>query len=203
LRDVYRDFEDVELPEVLDFEAARQTIGNEALYIDHSELHRIDGRRILRYDLTLPLLLTAHFDGRPLRLWASGKAYRVCEADAMHLQAFHQAEAFCLDAKETLDPWDMTVRVLQSAARLFPGRALKIVPTAYPMCREAWDLEVEDHGQFLEVLAWGIFTDAIVRHLGADPQTHTAVGVGHGLERLAMIRYGIDDVRKIDVASVA
>jgi phenylalanyl-tRNA synthetase alpha subunit len=71
------------------------------------------------------------------------------------------------------------------------------------MCREAWELEVEDEGRFLEVLAWGIFSDTIVRYLGADPRTHTAVGVGHGLERLAMIRYDIDDVRKIDVASIA
>jgi len=53
------------------------------------------------------------------------------------------------------------------------------------------------------VLAWGVFTDKIVRHLGGDPQLHTAVGVGYGLERLAMLRYGIDDIRKIDMASVA
>jgi phenylalanyl-tRNA synthetase alpha subunit len=48
-----------------------------------------------------------------------------------------------------------------------------------------------------------VFTDTIVRHLGANPATHTAVGIGWGLERLAMLRYGIDDIRKIGVARVA
>ena len=41
------------------------------------------------------------------------------------------------------------------------------------------------------------------RHLGGDPAVHRAIGVGHGLERLAMLRYGIDDIRKIDGARVA
>ena len=40
-------------------------------------------------------------------------------------------------------------------------------------------------------------------HLGGDPTRHTAMGVGYGLERFAMLRYGIDDIRKIDVARVA
>lgn len=48
-----------------------------------------------------------------------------------------------------------------------------------------------------------VFTDRIVKHLGADPVRQAAMGVGYGLERLAMLRYAIDDIRKIDVARVA
>lgn len=101
------------------------------------------------------------------------------------------------------DRWSITARVLQSADLLFPGRAVKLVPTEFPMCSQAWELEVEQDGRYFEVLAWGIYTDKIVRHLGADPERHTAVGVGHGLERLAMLRFGIDDIRKIEVSRVA
>jgi phenylalanyl-tRNA synthetase alpha subunit len=86
---------------------------------------------------------------------------------------------------------------------VLPRRTVKIVPTQYSMCSEAWELEVEDDGQWSEVLAWGVFSDRIVSHLGGDPARHRAVGVGYGLERLAMQRYRIDDIRKIDVASVA
>jgi len=56
LRTVYADFTEVTLPEVVDFAEARKTIGEVALYIDPLELHRVDETRILRYDLTLPLL---------------------------------------------------------------------------------------------------------------------------------------------------
>lgn len=203
LRSVYADFTDVALPEVVDFTAARQTIGDDALYIDPSELHRVDENRILRYDLTLPLLLTVRFEGQPLRLWSAGKAYRHGRIDATHLEAFHQAEVLWIDERERLDIWHLTARVLHSADRLFPGRAVKLVPTEYAMCSQAWQLEIEQDGYWFEVMAWGAFTDRIVRHLGADPARHAAVGVGHGLERLAMLRYGIDDIRKVETARVA
>ena len=49
----------------------------------------------------------------------------------------------------------------------------------------------------------GVFTDKIVRHVGGDPSRHIALGVGYGLERVAMLRHGIDDIRKIDVTSAA
>ena len=97
----------------------------------------------------------------------------------------------------------MTARVLQSVDRVLPGRTVKIVPTEYAMCSQAWELEVDNDGQWSEVLAWGVFSDRIVSHLGGDPRRQTAIGVGYGLERLAMLRYGIDDIRKLDVASVA
>ena len=85
------------------------------------ELHRVDDRRILRYDLTLPLLLTVRYDGQPLRIWASGKAYRQCQVDATHLEAFHQAEVLWLDERSRLDPWQVTGPVLQSVDRVLPG----------------------------------------------------------------------------------
>ena len=203
LRAVYAGFREVALPEIIDFAEARKSIGDDALYVDPAELHRVDDQRILRYDLTLPLLLTTRYQGEGLRIWAAGKAYRRCEIDAMHLEAFHQADVLWLDAHQHVDRWRMTSLVLESVDRLLPGRSVKIVPTSYPMCRQAWDLQVEDDGRWFEVLAWGIFTDKIVRHLGGDPAVHTAVGVGYGLERLAMLRYGIDDIRKIDVSRVA
>jgi RNA polymerase sigma-70 factor (ECF subfamily) len=202
LRSAFPEFTDTILPEVVDVIDA-QAIARDAMYIDPLELQRVDDRRILRYDLTLPLLVSVRYSGEPLRVWTAGKTYRACQVDATHLDAFHQAEAFWLDERTQLNPWLMTARVLQSIDAALPGRAVKIVPTTYPMCRQAWDLEVEDDGHWLEVMAFGIFTDAIVRHVGGDPVRHVAVGVGYGLERLAMVRYRIDDVRTIDVASVA
>ena len=203
IRAAFPEFVEQALPEVVDLAEARKTIANEAMYIDPVELHRVDDSRILRYDLTLPLLMTVRYEGAPLRIWAAGKAYRLCQVDAMHLEAFHQAEVLWVDERSRLDPWQMTGRVLQSIDRALPGRTVKIVPTSYSMCSQAWELEVDDDGRWSEVMAWGVFSDRIVTHLGGDPARHVAIGVGYGLERIAMLRYGIDDARKIDVASVA
>jgi phenylalanyl-tRNA synthetase alpha subunit len=203
LRGAWEDFAEIELDEILDFEEASKTVGTDALYIDASELHQVDERRILRYDLTLPLLLTVKYTGQPLRVRAAGKAYRLGRVDALHLEAFHQAEIFWLGERSRLDPWTLTGRMLRSVDAALPGRTVKIVPTEYPMCTQAWELSVDVDGLWQEVLAYGVFTDKIVKHVGADPSIHTAMGVGYGLERLAMLRYGIDDIRKVDVARVA
>jgi len=203
LRSVYPDFVDTALPEVIELPEGEHSIAREAMYIEPNELHRVGHGRILRYDLTLPLLLTMRYTGQPLRIWTSGKAYRVCQVDALHLEAFHQAEILWVDERDRIDPWQITGRVLQSVERVLPRRTVKIVPTQYAMCSEAWELEVEEDGQWSEVLAWGVFSDRVVSHLGGDPARHRAGGVGYGLERLAMQRYRIDDIRKIDVASVA
>lgn len=200
LRAAYPQFTELPLPEIVD---VAQAIAKDAMYVKPSELHRVDADKILRYDLTLPLLLTARYAGRPIRVWSSGKTYRVCETDATHLEAFHQLEVLWLDDREELDQWQLTSRVLDSVDRALPGRSVKIVPVQYPMCARAWELEVEDDGEWIEVLAWGVFTDRVVAHLGADPARQVAMGVGYGLERFAMLRYGIDDIRKIDVARVA
>jgi RNA polymerase sigma-70 factor, ECF subfamily len=202
LRQIYGSYEEIQLPEIIDLSAAH-AIADQAIYVGMHELHRVDAKRILRYDLTLPLLMTVRYEGRPLRIWTVGKAYRLGQPDAMHLEAFHQGEVFCMDEKERLDPWAVTVQVLQSVDLFLPGRPLKIVPTQFPMCKQAWELEIEQDGRWVESIAWGIFTDHIVRHVGGDPDRHIAVGIGQGLERLAMLRYGIDDIRKIEAARVA
>jgi RNA polymerase sigma-70 factor, ECF subfamily len=200
LRAAFPEFTELPLPEIVDLGEA---VAKEAMYLKPSELHRVDASRILRYDLTLPLLLTARYEGQPIRVWSSGKVYRVCEAGVSHLEAFHQLEVLWLEAREKADRWQLTGRVLESVECALPGRSVKIVPVQYPMCERAWELEIDDNGKWMEVLAWGVFADRIVAHLGGDPARHVAMGVGYGLERLAMLRYGIDDIRKIDVARVA
>jgi RNA polymerase sigma-70 factor, ECF subfamily len=202
LREAYPEFTEQSLPEMVDVAQARE-ITKEALYVKPSELHHVDANRILRYDLTLPLLLTVHYEGRPIQVWSSGKTYRACQADATHLEAFHQLEVFWLDDRKKLDPWQLTGRVLESVDRALPGRAVKIMSVQYPMCSRAWELAVDESGEWIEVLACGVFTDRVVTHLGGDPARHIAMGVGYGLERFAMLAYGIDDIRKIDVARVA
>jgi phenylalanyl-tRNA synthetase alpha subunit len=61
---------------------------------------------------------------------------------------------------------------------------------------------VQVDGKPLVVLSWGIYTDAIIRHLGGDPAVHTAFGLGFGLERMAALHFGYDDIRKLSAARV-
>jgi RNA polymerase sigma-70 factor (ECF subfamily) len=203
IRGAFADFDEIDLPEVVDLAEAQKTAANAAVYVKPDEIHRLDENRVLRYDLTLPLLQAVRYENQPLRLWAAGKVYRSCSTDATHLEAFHQAELLWVDERERIDSWTMAGRILKSIDQVLPGSEVRIVPTKYPMCSQAWELEVEKDGNCVEVLAWGVFANGIVRHLRADPRRVSAIGVGYGLDRLAMLRYDIDDIRKVESASVA
>ena len=136
----------LELGEIVDLTQPAPASAADAIYVEASELHRIDDHRILRYDLTLPLLLDVRYTGAPLRLLAAGKAYRRGRVDATHLEAFHQAEVFSLDTRANLDPWRATGRVLQSIEAVLPGRSVQDHADRYAMCSQAWELDVDATG---------------------------------------------------------
>jgi RNA polymerase sigma factor (sigma-70 family) len=202
-RAAFPGFSSIELPETLDLDVAQERLGGDAVYIDRDKLHRIEGERVLRYDLTLPLLLEVRGRGAPQRLSATGKAYRQETESATHLEAFHQLEVFAIDEKTALDPWSFAGRILNAVDRVLPRAEVRVTPTEYSMCRRAWSLDVLNNERWVEVLAWGEYADWVLKALGADPEVHAAVGAGCGLERLAMLKYAIDDIRKVALASVA
>jgi RNA polymerase sigma factor (sigma-70 family) len=193
----------IELPEIIDLDSARTAIGGDPVYVGADSLHYIDERRILRYDLTLPLLLTARWTGEPLRLLCAGKVYRRERVSATHLEAFNQAEVLLVDERTHLDPWQVSGAVLRSMDALFPGREVRISRTEYPMCSQAWSLDAWVDDRWVELMAWGDYKPWVVRQLGADPERHIAIGAGYGLERMACLRYGIDDIRKVEAARIA
>lgn len=207
LRGAFASFEEVDLPEAVDLEAAQRTLGGDAVYIERAKLHPIGGERVLRYDLTLPLLLEVRWEGRGRRLTAAGKVYR-CEVEsATHLQAFHQLELMAIDDQGAIDVWSFAGRILDAVDRLLPRSEVRVTPTDYPMCARAWSLDVRrdegGHETWVELMAWGQYADWVLRGIGADPQRQIALGAGFGLERCAVLRYGIDDVRKVAAAKVA
>lgn len=203
MRGAFAGHELVELPEEVDLAEAERRLGGDAVYIDRATLQRIDGDRVLRYDLTLPLLLSVRFAGTAIRLLAAGKAYRLDQETALHLEAFHQLEAFLVDDRGAVDRWQMAGRILDAVDRALPRAEVRMTSTDYPMCSRAFSLDVRQGGEWVELLAWGEYADWVLRAIGADPARHIALGAGFGLERIAALRYGIDDIRKVATARVA
>ena len=69
-----------------------------------------------------------------------------------------------------------------------------------PLCPRAWEVEAEWHDGWVVVLAWGRYGEQALCALGNDPTQIGAIGVSLGLERIACLHYGIDDVRKVGAA---
>ena len=203
LSEAFPGFGAVEVPEEIDLAAAKRALGGDAVYIERDALQRIAGERVLRYDLTLPLLLSVRFEGAPLRLRAAGKVYRQERETATHLQSFHQLEVFVAEEHGSVDCFWLAGRVLDAVNRVLPQPEIRVTPTSYPMCARAFSLDVRKDDAWIELLAWGEYAPWVLRAIGADPARHVALGAGIGLERMATLAYGIDDIRKVATSSVA
>jgi RNA polymerase sigma factor (sigma-70 family) len=195
-------FVTIDLPEDLDLAAAERALGGDAVYLERKSLQRIAGEHVLRYDLTLPLLLAVRFDGQPMKLRAAGKVYRRERETSTHLEAFHQLELFVADAFGVVDCFWLAGRIFGAVQRVLPQSEVRVTPTSYPMCARAFSLDVKKNDEWVELLAWGEYAPWVLRAIGADPDRHVALGAGFGLERVATLRYGIDDVRKVATASI-
>jgi hypothetical protein len=194
------EFEEVEVPEIVADAQLAAVFGEDfaRAYLQGVApiVHRAGQDRFLRPELDVPLLM--HLRGRagPLHVLSGGKVYRDEEPSRTRLQAFHQAELLVAD--RGLGEWDFMGRLMRTLDVLLPRRRLRQEQVSFPLCTRAWEVEVEWDDRWLGVLAWGMYSERALRVLGNDPREYGAIGVSFGLERLACLHYGIDDVRKVE-----
>jgi RNA polymerase sigma factor (sigma-70 family) len=195
-------YTEVDLPEMLEDEVVRRELGiPQSAVAPHDITHRVDDRRFLRADLTNPMLLAAKASPRPHRLMAAGKVYRDQSPSPTRVQMFHQAEFLRVADHDAALAFTGTMHHVTQ--ELFPGLRYRVEPVSFPhVCEKAWELDVERDGSWLCVLSWGTYTPGITRVLGYDPDRSVAVGAAFGLERMACLFFGIDDVRKVEAVSV-
>ncbi|HEX6241842.1 MAG TPA: sigma-70 family RNA polymerase sigma factor [Polyangiales bacterium] len=199
---LFSEFERVETPELIDPSVLRPQLACDPVYVPAHQIFRVESGEILRYDLTLPLLMLARGRGAPLRLISAGKVYRNEVESRTHLAAFHQLELLLLEETRALDVWGFVGRVLGALDTLLPGLSQRVYGTTYPFCARAWDIGVELNGEYLELLGCGVYCEDVVRLLGGDPARHTAIGLGLGLERTAALRFGLTDLRGVEATQV-
>lgn len=199
---LFHEFERVETQELIDPSVLRPQFACDPVYVPAHQIFRVESGEILRYDLTLPLLMLARGRGAPLRLISAGKVYRNEIESRTHLSAFHQLELLVMDETPKLDVWGFVGRVLGALDALLPGLPQRLNGTSYPFCARAWDIGVEPNGEYLELLGCGVYRDDVVRLLGGDPTRHTAIGLGLGLERTAALRFGLPDLRGLETSRV-
>ena len=159
----------------------------------------LDKNRALRTQTTSAILdyLKAHPD-KPCRIMTAGRVWRDDEEDQRHLKMFHQLDLCIMsaDARE----WDLVALATDLMQRLLSARAIRWEIGKLELVERCWILSVGESGKYEEVCACGEFRRDLIRHCGVDTSRFTAVGMGLGLERLAMIRYGIDDIRAVQSA---
>jgi phenylalanyl-tRNA synthetase alpha chain len=134
----------------------------------------------------------------PLRIVSTGRVYRPDEHDATHYSMFHQIEGLYVDRNVSMV--DLKTTLLNFAHAMFgPDADVKLVPSYFPFTEPSAELYLKmDFGkgpQWMEVGGCGMVDPAVFEAVGYDPEQWTGFAFGLGIERLAMRKYQIQDIR--------
>lgn len=131
----------------------------------------------------------------PIRIICPGRVYR-CDSDMTHSPMFHQVEGLLID--ENISFADLK-GILQQFLRAFFEQDLRVRfrPSYFPFTEPSIEVDVDrGDGRWLEVLGCGLVHPRVLSLSGIDPEKYTGFAFGMGVERFAMLRYGVDDLRQ-------
>ena len=134
----------------------------------------------------------------PLRMIAAGKVYR-SDSDQTHSPMFHQVEGLLVDEHSTFADLKGT---LAEFVRAFFERdfEMRFRPSYFPFVEPGAEVDIawqqaDGSTRWLEVLGCGMVHPNVLRNVGIDPERYTGFAFGLGVERFAMLRYGVNDLR--------
>ncbi|PLY14119.1 MAG: phenylalanine--tRNA ligase subunit alpha [Sedimenticola sp.] len=192
IEDDYHNFEALNIPEHHPARAMHDTF-----YFDEHMLLRTH---------TSPVQIRVMENSEPpIKIIAPGRVYR-CDSDLTHTPMFHQVEGFLVDQDVSFA--DLK-GVLYDFLQGFFERDLKVRfrPSYFPFTEPSAEADIEcvmcngkgcrvcSHTGWLEVLGCGMIHPEVFRHVGINSEKYTGYAFGMGVERLTMLRYGVNDLR--------
>lgn len=173
---------------------------------DEQDTFYINGKIVLRTQ-TSPVQVREMEKGRlPIRMIAPGRVFRSDEVDATHSPSFHQIEGLVIDKNITLA--DLKGTLAEFARELFgEDTKVKFRPHHFPFTEPSAEMDVtcfkcggkgcrfcKGEG-WIEILGCGMVHPRVLKMSGIDPEEYTGFAFGVGLERIALLKYEIDDMR--------
>jgi phenylalanyl-tRNA synthetase alpha chain len=144
--------------------------------------------------------------GAPLKVIAPGRVFRNEEVDASHEHTFYQLEGMMVDRDVSVAHLLYFMKTLLSAI-FHRDVTVRLRPGFFPFVEPGFELDIQclicggkgcpvcKQSGWVELLPCGLVNPAVLRHGGVDPEHWNGFAFGLGLTRLAMMRYGVDDVR--------
>ncbi|MEL0027505.1 MAG: phenylalanine--tRNA ligase subunit alpha [Perlucidibaca sp.] len=164
-----------------------------------------DANRLLRTHTSPVQVRVMESQQPPIRIVCPGRVYR-CDSDLTHSPMFHQVEGLLID--ENVSFADLK-GVIEDFLRVFFEKelAVRFRPSYFPFTEPSAEVDIQcvmcsGHGcrvckqtGWLEVLGCGMVHPQVLRNCGIDPDKYQGFAFGMGVERFAMLRYGVNDLR--------
>ena len=165
----------------------------DTIYVNHGK----PGSTLLRTH-TSPVQIRAMLaEEPPIYIIAPGRVYRRDTADATHMPVFHQIEGLVVDKGISLA--DLAGTMQAFTERYFgPGFSSRLRPNYFPFTEPSGEFDVQrPDGSWLELGGCGMVHPNVLRAGGVDPEDWTGFAFGFGIDRLATLKFGIDDLREL------
>ncbi len=170
-----------------------------------------EGRAMLLRTHTSPVQIrTMISETPPIRIIAPGRVYR-SDSDATHTPMFHQIEGLVIDKGITLGHLKWTLETFLKAYFERDDMVLRLRPSYFPFTEPSVEVDVgfswvngqrvmggsgdAENGGWMELLGSGMVHPAVIRNCGLDPEEWQGFAFGVGVDRLAMLKYGMNDLR--------
>jgi phenylalanyl-tRNA synthetase alpha chain len=180
VEDEYHNFEALNIPE---YHPARAM---------HDTFYFGDGR-LLRTHTSSVQIRVMQNDIPPFRFIAPGRVYR-CDSDMTHTPMFHQVEGVIVDETVT---FSQLKGLLINFLEIFFEKKLKtrFRPSYFPFTEPSAEVDIMSEQGWLEILGCGMVHPNVLENVGIDPEKYMGLAFGMGVERLAMLYYGVEDLR--------
>jgi len=158
----------------------------------------LDGQNLLRTQTSTVQIRVMENTEPPVKIVSMGRVYRPDEVDATHSFMFHQIEGLYIDRNVSMV--DLKTTLIQFAHAYFgPEAEAKILPSFFPFTEPSGEMFVKMHvkgqWQWVELGGCGMVDPNVLQAVGYDPEEWTGFAFGLGIERVAMRKYGIPDIR--------
>jgi len=172
-----------------------------------------DGKRKVLRTHTSPVQIhTMESQEPPIRIVIPGKTYR-CDSDATHSPMFHQLEGLVVDKKSNIGNLKWVLEEFAKAFFEVDQVGMRFRPSFFPFTEPSLELDIQcdrsgkevkfgEGTDWMEVLGCGMVHPNVLRSGGLDPDIYQGFAWGIGIDRLAMLKYGMPDLREFFDADV-
>lgn len=166
--------------------------GFDSIYVEHGQ----PGTTLLRTHTSPVQIRTMLTQEPPIYVVAPGRVFRRDTADATHMPVFHQIEGLVVDKGISLA--DLAGTIEAFTERYFgPGFSSRLRPNHFPFTEPSGEFDIQrPDGSWLELGGCGMVHPNVLRAGGVDPEEWSAFAFGFGIDRLALMKFGIGDLRE-------
>ena len=160
---------------------------------DMHDTFYVTDNKLLRTHTSSVQIHTMLANKPPLRIMTPGKVYR-CDSDPTHSPMFHQIEGLCID--KDINFCQLKGLLINFIEQFF-GKKMEIRfrPSYFPFTEPSAEIDIKFNNQWLEVLGCGIVHPNVLENVKINHKQYSGFAFGLGIERLAMLKYGITDLR--------